>query len=179
MLHILQDCATAVLGIGPGVVNPAMMQGMQGARARQQQIAGLMPGELSIALGVQPEASAVVSVGSLGAAMPAGMGVVGVVSAAAPATAVGSVVSVSLMDMNVAATPIGVSKLGSVATNVSDAAVSDAVGGDGLPAVSGGIAVSAQAVMLVSGRVLEHDKDVSAILPLRVLCVLSAKACCG
>jgi hypothetical protein len=161
---ILQECATVHLGINLSV-NPPMMQAPSATCAHQQQGSGILPGELPISIAVQPEPG--VNVGSFPAAVHTVIGVVGLASAPPQAPAVGTAASASLMDMNAHVPNMGANKLGSepsnmcsnMSNNIGDAAVSNSVAGDALPADSAAIALPAQAGVLAPGRMQEHDKD--------------------
>jgi hypothetical protein len=141
------------------------MQAPSAIGGHQQQGSGMLPGELPIAIAVQPGPG--VTVGSFPVALHTVIGGVGVASAPPQAPAVGTAASASLTDMNSHVPNLGANKLGSepsnmcssMADNMGDAAVSNLVAGDALPAASAAMALPAQAGVLAPGRALEHDKD--------------------
>ena len=168
---ILQECATVHLGINSSL-NPPILQAtsdigghQQQGSGHQQQGSGILPGELPIAIAVQPEPG--VTVGSFPVALHAVIGGVGMASAPPQAPAVGTAASAPLTDMNAHVPNLAANKLGSepgnmcssMADNMGDAAVSNLVAGDALPAASAAMALPAQAGVLAPGRALEHDKD--------------------
>ncbi len=95
------------------------------------------------------------------------IGGVGMASAPQQAPAVGTTASASLTDINAHVPDMGANKLGSepsnmcsnLSNNMGDAAMSNLVAGDAMPAASAAMALPAQAGVLAPGPALEHDKD--------------------